>query len=62
MTQDHQAALLRRARELLGSDVDEWMGRQSRFLAGLTPAELASTPEGARVVLLELERHLLHEV
>ena len=57
MSQDHQTAVVERAREVLGDGVQRWMTRQNRYLAGLTPQELAQSPEGARVVLLELDRH-----
>ena len=56
MAQDHQSEVVERAREVLGDGVQRWMTRQNRYLAGLTPEELARSPEGARVVLIELDR------
>ena len=44
------------ARRLLGDRASEWMVTPSRLLDGMTPAELATSPEGARVVLHELRR------
>ena len=44
------------ARTLLGDRASEWMVTPSQRLDGMTPAELATSPEGARVVLHELRR------
>ena len=44
------------ARQVLGDRVSEWMVRPSKLLDGMAPEELGSSPEGARVVLMELER------
>jgi hypothetical protein len=44
------------ARKLLGDRASKWMVTPSRLLDGMTPAELATSPEGARVVLHELRR------
>jgi hypothetical protein len=44
------------ARRLLGDRASEWMVTPSWLLDGMTPAELASSPEGARVVMHELRR------
>jgi hypothetical protein len=44
------------ARRLLGDRASEWMVTPSQRLDGMTPAELATSPEGARVVLHELRR------
>jgi len=44
------------ARRLLGDRASKWMVTPSRSLDGMTPAELATSPEGARVVLYELRR------
>ena len=44
------------ARKIFGDNTAEWMTRPSRLLDGMAPAELAITPEGARVVLHELEQ------
>jgi hypothetical protein len=44
------------ARTLLGDRASEWMVTPNRMLDGMTPAELATSPEGARVVLHELRR------
>ena len=44
------------ARKLLGEGAAEWMVRPSKVLDGMMPAELATTPEGAHVVLHELRR------
>ena len=55
----HNAALISvesEARKIFGDHAAEWMKRPSRLLDGMAPAELAVTPEGARVVLHELEQ------
>ena len=55
----HSAALISvesEARKIFGDHTAEWMRRPSRLLDGMAPAELAITPEGARVVLHELEQ------
>jgi uncharacterized protein (DUF2384 family) len=44
------------ARKVLGDRASEWMRKPSKLLDGMTPAELANSSEGARVVLLELDR------
>lgn len=44
------------AREALGDEASDWMTKPSRLLDGIAPAELATSPEGARVVLHELRR------
>jgi hypothetical protein len=44
------------ARELLGDRTSEWLAKPSRLLDGMTPAEVAVTPAGKRVVLHELRR------
>lgn len=44
------------AREILGDRAQEWMQRPSKLLDGMTPAEVAMTPAGKRVVLHELKR------
>lgn len=43
-------------RKVLGDRASEWMHKPSKLLDGMVPAELARSDEGARVVLLELER------
>jgi len=43
-------------RKVLGDRASEWMQRPSKLLDGMAPAELARSREGARVVLLELDR------
>lgn len=43
-------------RKVLGDRASEWMNRPSKLLDGMAPAELARSQEGARVVLLELDR------
>ena len=43
-------------RKVLGDRTAEWMNRPSKLLDGMAPAELAGSREGARVVLLELDR------
>lgn len=43
-------------RKVLGDRASEWMNRPSKLLDGMAPAELARSSEGARVVLLELDR------
>ena len=56
---DRPQAILRvkaEAFRILGDDASEWMARPSRLLDGLAPVELATSPEGARVVLHELKR------
>ena len=44
------------ARGLLGDRASAWMVTPSRLLDGITPAELAASPDGARVVLHVLRR------
>ena len=44
------------AREVFGDRASEWMVKPSKLLDGMVPAELAGSQEGARVVLIELER------
>jgi uncharacterized protein (DUF2384 family) len=44
------------AQKVLGSRATEWMVRPSRLLDGMAPADLATSPHGARVVLHELRR------
>jgi uncharacterized protein (DUF2384 family) len=59
MSERKREALLRveaEAREVFGDRASEWMGKPSKLLDGMAPAELASSQEGARVVLIELER------
>jgi uncharacterized protein (DUF2384 family) len=43
-------------RKVLGDRASEWMRKPSKLLDGMAPAELANSSEGARVVLLELDR------
>ncbi len=43
-------------RKVLGDRAAEWMHKPSKLLDGIAPAELARSREGARVVLLELDR------
>jgi len=45
------------AKERFGEGASNWLHRPSRLLDGLTPHELAQTPEGAWVVLRELRRN-----
>jgi len=44
------------ARQVLGDRASDWMVRPSRLLDGLAPADLATSPEGARAVLHELRK------
>jgi uncharacterized protein (DUF2384 family) len=44
------------ARKVLGDRASEWMRKPSKLLDGMAPAELANSRDGARVVLLELDR------
>ena len=44
------------ARGILGERAAEWMQRPNAMLDGLAPADLATSPEGARVVLHELDQ------
>ncbi|HTS92111.1 MAG TPA: antitoxin Xre/MbcA/ParS toxin-binding domain-containing protein [Stellaceae bacterium] len=44
------------ARKLLGDGAAEWLVRPSKVLDGMMPTELATSPEGASVVLHELRR------
>ncbi|HMK67622.1 MAG TPA: antitoxin Xre/MbcA/ParS toxin-binding domain-containing protein [Stellaceae bacterium] len=56
---DRESALMSveaEARKLLGDGAAEWMVRPSKVLDGMMPAELATSPEGATVVLHELRR------
>ena len=43
-------------RKVLGDRAKEWMRRPSKLLDGMAPSELANSRDGARVVLLELDR------
>jgi uncharacterized protein (DUF2384 family) len=43
------------AQIILGDRAAEWMLRPNAMLDGLAPADLAISPEGARVVLHELD-------
>jgi uncharacterized protein (DUF2384 family) len=56
---DRKRTLLRveaEAREVFGDRAPEWMVKPSKLLDGISPADLARSQEGARVVLIELER------
>jgi uncharacterized protein (DUF2384 family) len=44
------------ARKVLGDRAFEWMRKPSKLLDGMVPAEVATSKEGARVVLVELDR------
>ena len=44
------------ASRLFGDGASAWLRRPSRLLDGLTPYEVAQSPEGAWVVLAELRR------
>lgn len=44
------------ARKVLGDRAVEWMQKPSKLLDGMAPAEVATSSEGARVVLVELDR------
>jgi len=44
------------ARKVLGDRAFEWMRKPSKLLDGMAPAEVATSREGARVVLVELDR------
>lgn len=44
------------ARKVLGESAASWLYRPHRLLDGMTPHELAQSPEGAWVVLRQLER------
>jgi hypothetical protein len=50
------ARVEREARGLLGDRASEWMVTPSRLLDGIAPAQLAASPDGARVVLHVLRR------
>lgn len=41
---------------VIGPAAEGWMRTPNRLFDGLTPRELAQTPEGARVVVAELRR------
>jgi hypothetical protein len=43
-------------RKVLGDHASDWMARPTRVLDGIAPLELATSPEGARVVLHELSQ------
>jgi len=57
---DHRdEALLRveaEARKVLGDEAPVWMARPSKLLDGMAPVDLATSPDGARAVLHELQR------
>jgi hypothetical protein len=44
------------AQKVLGDSASVWMARPSRLLDGMAPADLATSPEGARAVLHELRQ------
>jgi uncharacterized protein (DUF2384 family) len=44
------------AQKVLGDHASVWMVRPSRLLDGMAPAELATSPDGARAVLHELRQ------
>jgi uncharacterized protein (DUF2384 family) len=44
------------ARKVLGDGASVWMVKPSRLLDGMTPADLATSPDGARAVLHELRQ------
>ena len=44
------------ARKVLGDGASVWMVKPSRLLDGMAPAELATSPDGARAVLHELRQ------
>jgi len=44
------------ARAVLGDHASTWMARPSRLLDGMAPVDLATSPDGARVVLHELRQ------
>ena len=50
------AELEAEAREFLGDRASEWIAKPSRLLDGMTPAEVATTPAGRRIVIHELRR------
>jgi len=54
--QDTAAQVEIEVRKVLGDHASEWMRKPSKLLDGMAPAELASSRDGARVVLLELDR------
>jgi len=43
-------------RQILGDRASEWLVKPSKLLDGMTPAELAATPEDRQVVLQDLRR------
>jgi uncharacterized protein (DUF2384 family) len=55
-SEEARVAVETEARKILGDQAPEWMARPSKLLDGMAPAELAGSPEGARVVLHELRR------
>jgi len=44
------------ARRILGDAASAWLVKPSRLLDGMAPTELASSPEGRRIVIHELQR------
>lgn len=56
MTDQDTLDVAAEARRILGDQADTWMQRPSKLLDGMAPADLARSKDGARVVLLELER------
>jgi len=56
MTERTTMEVTAEARKILGDHADDWMQTPSKLLDGMAPVELARSKEGARVVLLELER------
>ena len=55
-TRQNLADLEVEAREVLGDRASEWLVKPSRLFDGMTPAEVAVTPAGTRVVIHELRR------
>jgi len=53
---DWRAQVELEAARTFGEISKVWMVKRNRRLANLTPAELAETPAGARVVLFEMRR------
>jgi uncharacterized protein (DUF2384 family) len=44
------------AQKVFGDGASAWMVRPSRLLDGMAPADLATSPDGARAVLHELRQ------
>jgi hypothetical protein len=52
----------RALQEKVGARAQEVMHKKTKFLAGLTPHQVAQAPNGDRIVLAELDRIVLQAI